>query len=99
MTSGFSDSVDIRSPNVLVKLQLQADAEAAFGNPPGQLLKINLAPGRRDQDRERAIFQIVVCDYLAGKIPILSIHNNEFDLVLSRSQQGKIGPVISFSFA
>ena len=31
-------SMYIRSPNILVKLQLHAHVQTALGNPPGQLL-------------------------------------------------------------
>src|SRR5437867_4284243 len=94
-----SDAMDIRPPNVLVHLQLHANVQTAFGYPVCQLLQIDQAPGRRDQNCFGAIFKTVIFDHLACEIPVCTIGDYEFYFVELRPQTFEIWPMISPGFA
>src|SRR5689334_223681 len=59
-----SHSVNVRAPDVFVKLQLHPHSQAAFGDPISELLQIDLFPRRRNQDRFRAGLELVLRDNL-----------------------------------
>ena len=65
----------IRPPDVFVKLQLHANFQAAFGDPVCQLLQVNLAPGRRDQNRFGLLLELIFGNYLSGEFPVTLVSN------------------------
>src|SRR5438034_1853496 len=100
LLSSFSlHAVNLRSPDILMKLQLQAQIHATFSDPARQLLQIYQAPGRRDQDRFRSLLQIMFFDNLNHEVPIGTIAYYDFDFIKLRPKQIEIGPVISFRFS
>src|SRR5467141_1080495 len=101
MTNGMFGlySARVRAPDVLVQLQLHAKFHAASGDPIRQFSQVNLAPGRRDQDRSGAPFEIVLSDHLEREVPVGAISDYELHFVSIGLQQIKIGPMISFSLA
>ncbi len=89
----------VRAPDVLVHLQLHPNVHSAFGDPIRQFSQVNLAPGRRDQDRAGTPFEIVLSDHLEREVPVSAISDHELYFVQIGSQQIKIGPMISFSLS
>src|SRR6266852_9840470 len=92
-------SMYIRSPDVLVDLQLHAHVQAALGYPPGQLLQIDLLPCGGNQNRFRSTLEFVFINDASRKVPVRLISDDELDLVAFGSQPPQIRPVISFGFA
>src|SRR5215218_11401474 len=75
-----SDSVNVRPPDVLVKLKLHAKVEAARGDQLRQLLQVH-SPDRRDENRARASFKSVLLYHAARELPVFAAGDDEFDLV------------------
>src|SRR5260370_30856589 len=98
-SSLLSHPARVRAPDVLVQLQLHAKFHSASGDPIRQFSQVNLAPGRRDQDRSGAPFEIVLSDHLEREVPVGAISDHELHFVSIGLQQIKIGPMISFSLA
>src|SRR5260370_41870913 len=101
MTNGMFGlySARVRAPDVLVHLQLHAKFHSASGNPIRQFSQVNLAPGRRDQDRSDAPFEIVLSDDLEREVPVGTISDHELHFVSIGFQQNKTGAMISFCLA
>src|SRR5713226_8233412 len=101
MTNGMFGlySARVRAPDVLVQLQLHAKFHSASGDPIREFNQVNLAPGRRDQDRSGAPFEIVLSDHVKREVPVTAISDHKLYLVQVGSQQIKIRPMISFSLA
>jgi hypothetical protein len=62
--------MNVRPPDVFVKLHLHAKFQAAFGDPVCQLLQVNLVPGRRDQNRFGPLLEVIFRNNLFGELPI-----------------------------
>src|SRR5882762_1324545 len=89
----------VRAPDVLVQLQLHPKFHSAFGDPVRQFSQVNLAPGRRDQDRSSAPFEVVLSDHLEREVPVSAISDHKLYFVEIGSQQIKVRPMISLSLA
>lgn len=89
----------VGTPDMLVQLQLHPKFHSASGDPVREFGQINLAPGRRDQDRSSARFEVVLSDHLEREVPVNTISDHELCFVQIGPQQIKIRPMISFSLA
>src|SRR5580765_5853906 len=66
-------TVHIRSPNVLVQLQLHPHLEPTLNDPVCEFLQAELLPRRRNQNCQRVLFEMVFRDDFHGKVPICTI--------------------------
>ena len=94
-----SHPASVRAPDVLMQLQLHPKFHSAFGDPIRQFSQVTLVPGRRDQDRSSALFEIVLGYDVERKVPVSAVSDHKLYLVQIGSQETKIGPVISFGLA
>ena len=81
MENGSSNPPRVRAPDVLVHLHLHPKFHSAFGDPIRQFSQVNLAPGRRYQNRSSAPFEIVLRDQLEREVPVSAISDHELYFV------------------
>src|SRR4030095_5107414 len=92
-----SDTACVRTPDVLVQLQLDADRQLVGEHPFRQRLRIADATYPRQMNRRGAANELVPCDDVAGELVIGAILDDELDLVLP-TQSVQVRPVVLGGF-
>src|SRR4030095_16019122 len=88
-----SDTACVRTPDVLVQLQLDPNRQLVGKHPFRQRLRIEDAMHPRQMNRGGAANQRMPCDHVAGELVIGAILDDKLDLVL-RAQPLEIRPVV-----
>ena len=82
-----------------MQLQLHAHVQSARRDPVGELLQVDLVPGRRDQDGVSAGLQVVICNHLFRVVPVAFIRDYELHFVAIDAQAFEVGPIVARLFA
>src|SRR5688572_8169713 len=80
-TTALLDAADIRTPDVLVNLKLQAHRHAIFENPLQQVFRVHHTVHGREQYGGTAAVERVPRDDVARKLVVGSILDDELHLI------------------